>query len=350
MEYTEREKKPSVKKFKAAVIGCGRISVMHFDGIARSPLVKLLACCDVDGEKAENAAKKYGCKAYTDYKEMIEKERPDAVHICLPHYLHAPVAQYALNRGVNVLCEKPMTISLDDAEATVAKAKEKNLFYAVIFQCRYNAASQLVKRYAQNGALGKILCVSSILTWSRSDDYYSSSDWKGTWEKEGGGVVIDQAIHSIDLVNWLIDSPVKNVSVSMANRGHKKVVVEDTADGLIEYENGVKYCFYCTNVFCVDEPIRITVIFERGKAVFTYDDALIYSATGEMIDKVEKDRDARAVEGGKEYWGFRHAEQIEKFYEALAGTRPLELSGEEALKTHRLICAIYEDGKKHFTA
>lgn len=143
----------------------------------------------------------------------------------------------------------------------------------MIFQCRYNAASRLVKRYAQSGALGKILCVSSILTWSRSDEYYASSDWKGTWEKEGGGVVIDQAIHSIDLVNRLVDSPVKNVSVSMANRGHKKVLVEDTADGLIEFENGVKYCFYCTNVFRVDEPIRITVIFERGKAVFTYDNA-----------------------------------------------------------------------------
>ncbi|MGN1062057.1 MAG: Gfo/Idh/MocA family protein, partial [Candidatus Scatosoma sp.] len=253
MENSKSENKPPVKTFKTAVIGCGRISVMHFDGIARSPLVKLVACCDVDGEKAESAAKKYGCAAYTDYKEMIEKERPDAVHICLPHHLHAPAAQYALQRGVNVLCEKPMTISLADAEAAVALAKEKNLCYAVIFQCRYNAASRLVKRYAQSGSLGKILCVSSVLTWSRSDEYYSSSDWKGTWEKEGGGVVIDQAIHSIDLVNWLVNSPVKNVSVSMANRGHKKVFVEDTADGLIEFENGVKYCFYCTNVFCVDE-------------------------------------------------------------------------------------------------
>lgn len=128
MEHTIEKTNPPVKKFKTAVIGCGRISVMHFDGIACSPLAKLVACCDVDGTKAEVAAKKYGCKAYTDYKEMIQKERPDAVHICLPNHLHAPAAQYALNSGVNVLCEKPMTISLADAEATVAMAKEKIFF------------------------------------------------------------------------------------------------------------------------------------------------------------------------------------------------------------------------------
>lgn len=342
------------KQFKVAVIGCGRISVMHFDGIARSPLAQLVACCDIRPGRAEAAAKKYGCKAYASYEEMIDAERPDAVHICLPHYLHATAAQYAISRGVNVLTEKPMTISLADAEKTVAMAKEKGVRYHVIFQCRYNAASKLVKMRAEEGArggkLGKLLCASSFLTWSRSDEYYSESDWKGTWDKEGGGVVIDQAIHSIDLVNWIINSPVKRVSVSMANRGHNIVKVEDSADGLIEYENGVKYCFFCTNNFCTDEPIEIKLVFERGTAVFSYDEALITYADGSPAERVEKDKNLQAVEGGKDYWGFRHAEQIAKFYEALAGKRAPELTGEEVLKTHRLICAIYEDGKKHFTA
>ncbi len=338
------------KQFKAAVIGCGRISVMHFDGILRSPLTRLVACCDIRPERAKAA----GCKAYVSYEEMIAAEKPDAVHICLPHYLHAPAAQYAISRGVNVLTEKPMTISLADAEKTVALAKEKGVNYHVIFQCRYNAASKLVKRRAEEGArggkLGKLLCASSFLTWSRSDSYYAESDWKGTWDKEGGGVVIDQAIHSIDLVNWIVNSPVKRVSVSMANRGHKIVKVEDSADGLIEYENGVKYCFFCTNNFCTDEPIEIKLVFEGGTAVFSYDEALITYADGSPAERVEKDKTLQAVEGGKDYWGFRHAEQIARFYEALAGERAPEITGEDALKTHRLICAIYEDGKKHFSA
>lgn len=342
------------KQFKAAVIGCGRISVMHFDGILRSPLTRLVACCDIRPERAKAAAKKYGCKAYVSYEEMIAAEKPDAVHICLPHYLHAPAAQYAISRGVNVLTEKPMTISLADAEKTVALAKEKGVNYHVIFQCRYNAASKLVKRRAEEGArggkLGKLLCASSFLTWSRSDSYYAESDWKGTWDKEGGGVVIDQAIHSIDLVNWIVNSPVKRVSVSMANRGHKIVKVEDSADGLIEYENGVKYCFFCTNNFCTDEPIEIKLVFEGGTAVFSYDEALITYADGSPAERVEKDKNLQAVEGGKDYWGFRHAEQIARFYEALAGERAPEITGEDALKTHRLICAIYEDGKKNFSA
>lgn len=339
------------KVLKAAVIGCGRISVMHLDAISRLNNVKLVACCDLVKEKADKAAEKYGAKAYTSYEEMFEKEDLDSVHICLPHYLHAPVSQYAIKKGVNVLCEKPMTISLSDAEATVKLAKELNVKYAIIFQCRYNASAKLVKLRADEGRnggkLGKILCASSTLTWSRSDDYYSSSDWKGTWDKEGGGVVIDQAIHSIDLTNWIIDSPVKDLSVVMSNRGHKKVFVEDAAEGMITYENGVRYCFWCTNNFSIDEPIEIKIIFEHGKAVFSYDYATIYYEDG-TVEKVEKDKDLKAVEGGKDYWGFRHAEQVEKYYEALEGKRPLELSGEEVLKTHTLITKIYEVGKQHF--
>lgn len=341
----------SKKVLKAAVIGCGRISVMHLDAISRLDDVELVACCDIDLQKATLAAEKYGAKAYASYEEMFEKEDLDAVHICLPHYLHAPVSQYAIKKGVNVLCEKPMTISLADAEETVRLAKENNVNYAIIFQCRYNAASKLVKMRAEEGKnggkLGKILCASSTLTWSRSDDYYSSSDWKGTWDKEGGGVVIDQAIHSIDLVNWIISSPVKDLSVVMSNRGHKKVNVEDAAEGMITYENGVRYCFWCTNNFSIDEPIEIKLVFEHGKAVFSYDYATIYYEDGTK-ETIEKDEDVKVVEGGKDYWGFRHAEQVEKYYDALKGNRPLDLSGEEVLKTHSLITKIYEVGKQHF--
>lgn len=336
---------------KVAMIGCGRISVMHFDGILRCRHAQLVACCDVVEQKAVAAAKKYGCNAYVSYQEMFKSEKIDAVHICLPHYLHAPVAQYAISLGIHVLTEKPMAISLQDAKDTVRLAKEKGVSYAVIFQCRYNAATKLVKRRAEEGKrggkLGSLICASSVLTWSRSDEYYSHSDWKGTWDKEGGGVIIDQAIHSIDLVNYVTDAPVKRVRASMDNQGHDLVSVEDSAHGIVEYENGVKYCFYCTNNFCIDEPIEIKMIFEGGRAVFSYDAAEIVYADGTK-ETIANDETEQSVDGGKDYWGFRHAEQIQKFYEALLGLHPLEISGEDALKTHQLICRIYEEGKKTF--
>ena len=218
--------------------------------------------------------------------------------------------------------------------------------YGVIFQCRYNNSAKLVKKAITSGKLGNIISARSTLTWTRPDEYYQESDWKGTWDKEGGGVVIDQAIHSIDLVNWLVDSPVASVSCSMANRGHKKVSVEDSAEGLITYENGVKYGFYCMNNYGCDEPIEIRLLCEKGKVVFGYDDAYIEYFNGEK-EEAHQDENTVEYDGGKDYWGFQHARQINQFYSAVLGDEKLEISGEEALKTHRLIMEIYRIGKEN---
>ena len=218
------------------------------------------------------------------------------------------------------------------------------VLFGVIMQCRYNNSARLVKKAVQSGRLGKILSARSILTWTRPDSYYEESDWKGTWDKEGGGVVIDQAIHSIDLVNWLVDSEVESVSCSMANRGHEIVKVEDSAEGLITYKNGVRYGFYCMNNYTCDEPIEIRLHCEKGKIVFGYDDAYITYDNGEK-EEAHQDENTTAYEGGKDYWGFQHIRQIRQFYNAVLKKEPLEISGEEALKTHKLIMKIYEIGK-----
>ena len=335
----------SLKKLRVGVIGCGRISVMHLTSISMTNCVELVACCDIIKDRAEEVAKKYGVKAYVSYEEMIDCEKLDAVHICLPHHLHTKVACYAFLKGVNVLCEKPMAIDFESAENAVKLAREKGVLYGIIFQCRYNNSAKLVKQAVESGKLGKIISARSVLTWSRPDSYYSESDWKGTWDKEGGGVVIDQAIHSIDLVNWIVDSKVQSVSCSIANRGHSTVSVEDSAEGLITYENGVKYGFYCMNNYCYDEPIEIKLFCEKGKVVFGYDDAYIYYSDGE-VEEAHQDENTVAYEGGKDYWGFQHVRQINQFYKAVLGEEELEISGEDALKTHRLIMEIYRQGKE----
>lgn len=330
------------KRLRVGIIGCGRISVMHLVSIKHSIHADLVACCDIKKERADEVAEKYGCTSYTSYREMIESENLDAVHICLPHYLHVPVSIFAMEHGVNVLCEKPMAISLEDAERAVACAKKYNLRYGIVFQCRYNNSAQLVKRAVGSGKLGKIISASSTLTWARPDDYYAESDWKGTWEKEGGGVVIDQAIHSIDLVNWLVDSEAVSVSCGMANRGHRIVKVEDSAEGLIIYKNGVRYGFYCMNNYGDDEPICIKLLCEKGKVEFNYDDAYIRYNDG-TIQEAHQDINLVDYDGGKDYWGVMHARQIEQFYKACLGEEQLEISGEEALKTQKLICEIYKN-------
>ena len=331
-----------MKKLRVGVIGCGRVSVMHLVPASILDEAELVACCDVKADRAEACAEKYGIRAYTDYVEMLDKEGLDAVHICLPHYLHTRVACEAFLRGVNVLSEKPMDIDYPRAENAVKVAKEKGVLYGVIFQCRYNNAPQLVKRAIASGALGKIITVRSTLTWTRSDEYYSKSDWKGTWDKEGGGVIIDQAIHSMDLVNWMVDSEVEEISVSMANRDHKIVKVEDSAEGLITYKNGVKYGFWCMNNYGCDEPIEIRLFCENGKATLTYDDAYITYNDGRR-EEAHKDSEVQNY-GGKDYWGSMHIKQIKQFYRACLGLEALEISGESTLGLHKLICDIYDKG------
>lgn len=334
-----------LKKLRVGVIGCGRISVMHIGSIIRLPQAEFVACCDIIKERAEETAEKYGVTAYTDYKKMLDEVPLDCVHLCLPHYLHSKVACYAFEKGVHVLTEKPMDVDYESAENAVKTAEKCGVLFGVIFQCRYNPSARLVKAAYESGKLGKIISARSILTWARPDEYYQSSDWKGTWDKEGGGVIIDQAIHSIDLVNWIVQSEVESVSCSMANRGHSIVKVEDSAEGLITYKNGVKYGFYCMNNYACDEPIEIKLYCEKGKVTFGYDDAYIVYNDGTK-EEVHQNEDSIIPEGGKDYWGFQHICQIEQFYKACLGLEDLEISGKEALKTHKLICDIYASGKK----
>jgi predicted dehydrogenase len=333
------------RKIRVGVIGCGRISVMHFASLISIDEVELVACCDVVKEKADAAALEYGIRAYTSYDEMLDKENLDAVHLCLPHYLHSKVAIDAFKKGVNVLTEKPMDVDMESAVGAVETAKELGLQFGVIFQCRYNNSAKLVKDAVVSGRLGRIISARSTLTWSRPDDYYDESDWKGTWDKEGGGVVIDQAIHSIDLVRWIVDSEVESVSCSMANRGHEKVDVEDSAEGLITFKNGVKYGFYCMNNYGIDEPIEIRLYCEKGKVVFGYDDAYITYNDG-STESAHQEENKISYKGGKDYWGVHHVKQIRQFYNALLGKEPLEISGEDALKTHELVMNIYKMGRK----
>ncbi len=332
-----------MNKLKVAIIGCGNISCMHLDAAYELPQSELVAVCDIKPDRADKAAKLYKAKAYYDYKQMITEEKLDAVHICLPHYIHTVVAQYALEHGVNVISEKPMSINYEDALQTVKLAEEKNLKYGVIFQCRYNTPSQFIKENILNGKLGAVKCGRVVLTWSRSDDYYDGSDWKGTWDKEGGGVVIDQAIHSLDLANWFINSTPIQVQSTLHNRNHKIMVVEDSAEGLIKYQNGAILSFYAMNNYSVDEPIEIRLVCENGTARLSYDDAVIYYNDGTVDSVKNQPQTLVSYTGGKEYWGFQHALQINNFYNSLMGSEKLEITGKEALKIQNIICQIYKN-------
>ncbi|MBQ8815689.1 MAG: Gfo/Idh/MocA family oxidoreductase [Lachnospiraceae bacterium] len=337
-----------MNKLKVAVIGCGNISVMHLDSIEALDEAELVAVCDIKPERAAAAAEKYHTKAYTDYHEMFAKEKLDVIHLCLPHYLHTIVAKDAFQAGIHVLSEKPMSIRYEDAVSAVEMAEQCGLQYGIIFQCRYNTPSMLVKKRIVDGRLGAVKCGRTTLTWYRPDNYYGGSDWKGTWDKEGGGVIIDQAIHSIDLANWFIDSTPVEVQSSLHNRNHEIMVVEDSAEGLIKYENGCLLSFFAMNNYLIDEPIEIRLVCEHGTVRLSYDEAVITYDDGTVESVVNQPQKIVAYTGGKPYWGKQHAVQIDQFYRAVAGLDALEISGKEALKIQKIICDIYQNDDNKF--
>lgn len=329
---------------KVGIVGCGNIFTMHATSAHHLPGSQIVGVCDIKKDRADKAAEKYNCKAYYDYKELINKENIDVVHICVPHYMHPVISKYAIEQGVNVLCEKPMAIKYEDGLENVELAEKMGVKYGIIFQCRYNNASKIVKENLENGKLGKVISARVVLTWSKPDEYYSLSDWKGTWEKEGGGVIIDQAIHSLDLANWFINDEIESVQAQLSNRGHSIMEVDDSAEGFVRYKNGATLGFWAMNNYGCDDPIEIRLLCENGKVVMDYDNATITFNDGAVLTaKTEIDPDVE-YEGGKDYWGFQHIRQIADFYKSVENNEEPFISGREALKIQKLICEIYEKG------
>ncbi|WP_129723413.1 Gfo/Idh/MocA family protein [Xylanivirga thermophila] len=335
-----------MKAYRAGIVGCGNIFPMHAVSISKLNNVEVVAVCDIKEDRAIKRSEEIGCKYYLDYKEMIEKEDLDVLHICTPHYMHAPIAIYAAHHGLNIMTEKPMSIALDDAKAMIKAAKDNGVTLGVIFQNRYNPGSLLIKKALDSGELGAIKSAKAMVTWDRSDEYYSKSDWKGTWDKEGGGVIIDQAIHTLDLMRWFIGQPIDYIDATISNRAHNKIDVEDAAEGIIKYKNGVVSAFFAINYYTYDAPVEIELHCENGIAKIVGDKATIkfYDGRTYIADKNPNEY----IEYGnvKSYWGTSHVKQIQKFYDALEnGVKP-EIDGEEALKTQEMICGIYQSGKE----
>ena len=333
---------------RVGIVGCGNIFTMHATSAHHLPNAQIVGVCDIKKDRADTAAAKYQVPAYYDYKDMIRKDILDVVHICVPHYLHPIISKYAIEQGVHVLCEKPMSIKMEDAIENVKLAEEKNVKYGIIFQCRYNDSAKLVKECLDNGSLGKIISARAVLTWCKPDTYYTLSDWKGTWEKEGGGVIIDQAIHSLDLANWFINDEIVDVQASMYNRTHSIMEVDDAAEGHVTYKNGATLSFWAMNNYGCDDPIEVRLYCENGKVVMDYDRAQVFFNDGRVLSVETKIDPDVVYEDGKDYWGFQHIREIADFYNCIEQDKEPPISGREALKIQELICRIYEEGKKSF--
>lgn len=222
---------------RTALIGYGKVAHVHAAVLQKSVLAELVA---VQGRKADKAtafAQQYAIEAYTDLPTMIREQSVQVVIICTPHPVHAASATIAANMGVHVLVEKPLAITLEDCNAIIGAADENGVKLGVISQRRFYPQALRVREAIDAGKIGKpILGTAQMLGW-RSQEYYESDAWRGTWEHEGGGVLVNQAPHQLDLLLWYMGE-VASVSAFHDNLNHPYIEVEDTAVAILRFKNG----------------------------------------------------------------------------------------------------------------
>lgn len=330
---------------KAAIIGLGDIAGIHIRAIEANPDIVLAAVCDTDEGRREAAPA--GVPFYTDFQEMIQTEKPDAVHICLPHYLHAQVSEAAAAMGVHVFCEKPVAMNTAEAEAFAAfEAEHPEIHMGVCLQNRYNESVERLKEIIESGQYGAVTGTRGIVPWCRPKEYYDCKPWRGKWSTAGGGCMINQSVHTLDLLYYL-GGPVKGIKASVSQLLDYGIEVEDTVSACLTYENGAHGLFMATNANYKNESVQIAVALEKAEFVIIENTLYRIMPDGSREMLVE---DAK-LPGTKFYYGASHGKLIGEFYEALEADSQDYLHVRDAVMSIRLIDTILESGRTgKFTA
>lgn len=334
----------NMNKLKVAIIGCGSIYKNHADSLLHSEYADLSIVVDINEERAKEAAREYNCSYDTDYKNILKNKDIDIINICTPHYLHPIIAIDAMKAGKHVFTEKPMSISVKDAEEMIQVAKEYNVALGVCFQNRFNPTSVKVKQILDSGDLGDVKGIKGIVTWFRDEEYYTKSGWRGSFKTEGGGVLINQAIHTLDLMQWF-GGGVNKLKANIDTRVLSNAIeVEDTADATLYFNNGARGIFFATNCYTSNSPVEIEINCKNG-TLHLLDEQLFLTKDGDTKlianDKIGNSK-------YKSYWGLSHSKLIERFYESvLNNTHVGYVSGEDGVKTIEIIQAIYRSSAGH---
>lgn len=227
---------------KYALIGCGRIAVNHMKAALNNEL-EIVAVCDVLPEKMEDILAKYDLqddktiKRYTNYKKMLEKEEIELASIATESGIHAEIALYCIENGVNLIIEKPMAMSIEDADKIINLAEEKNVKVSACHQNRFNVAIQELRKAIEAGRFGKLSHGSIHVRWNRNQGYYDQAPWRGTWEQDGGALM-NQCIHGIDLLRWMMGDEIEEIYGATRQQFHNYLEAEDVGMAVVKFKNG----------------------------------------------------------------------------------------------------------------
>jgi len=331
------------------IIGTGLIADIHAQAIQSLGNANLAGVCSSDLANANTFAKKYNCKAFANYAEMLESSEIDIVTIATPSGNHMEPALEAAKRGKHVLCEKPMEISLERIDKMIAAHKNAGTYLGGIFNYRYNDSVTILKKAIVEGRFGNISYASVHVPWWRSDQYYKSK-WRGTWALDGGGALMNQSIHMIDLLQYLA-GPIDSLSAYIATRGHD-IEVEDTATAIVKFKNKFLGGIYGSTASFPGQFRRIEITGTRGTAILVENAFTVW----QFADQT--DEDSQILNRFKEIQGGggvsdpsaisyqSHQKNISAFIKSIESGTPFEIDGNEARKAVEIVLAIYASARE----
>ncbi|MBP8129116.1 MAG: Gfo/Idh/MocA family oxidoreductase [Candidatus Hydrogenedentes bacterium] len=335
------------------IIGCGNIGPVHAAAIAAVRGARLTAVSDVVEASAKRLAGQYGATAYTDYRALLERKDVQAVCLCVPSGMRMDIAIACAAAGKHILSEKPLEVTTARADRIIAATNKAGVMLGCVFQSRFAHGSRLIKQAIEQGRFGKLVLGNAYIKWYRSPAYYASGAWRGTRRLDGGGALMNQGIHQIDLLQWFM-GPVKRVCAQTACVAHEGLEVEDLATAMLEFESGAFGTIEGSTAIWPGHPARVDIHGTAGGA-WLEDGNLKYwkfekrKAADAKIERELAKESELGSGAGDPLASLKiegHRRQIEDFTRAiLKGATPF-VDGREGRNAVAIIEKIYESARK----
>ena len=331
---------------KYLLIGCGRISVNHL-AAAQNNGLQIAGVCDIDEAHMQEKCEKFSLgpevKRYTDYRRALEEIHPDLVAIATESGKHAAIALACIDAGCNVIIEKPIALSLPDADAIIAAAKEKGVVVCACHQNRFNRSIAKIREALEGGRLGRLLYATAHIRWNRGKDYYTQAPWRGTWEQDGGALM-NQCIHNIDLLRWMMGDEVEEVMGYTSNLCHPYIEAEDLGLALVRFRNGA---------FGVIEGTTDIYPKNLEETLYLFGERATVKAGGKSVNRIEEWRFADGLddpetvmkdffEDPPNVYGYGHTPLYADVIEAIRTRRAPYVDAAAGRRALELVLAIYQ--------
>ena len=336
------------KKLRFGIVGPGAVAHLHSLAIEQAGGAELAAICGRDKEKTETFGQKYGIKSFTDIEPFLGNSDIDAVTIANPSGAHLEVGLSAARKGKHILCEKPLEVTSLKAAELIAACEKNKVRLGVFFQARFDSCTRLAKEAIDGGRLGKILFASCQMRWFRSQEYYDSAAWRGTWALDGGGCLMNQGIHTIDLLLHLVGEPAE-VSAFQGPVTHQRIEVEDNLCAIVRFQNGTVGTIEASTSCSPGFPRRVEISGEKG-TLGIEDNRIV---RWEFTDTLPEDKeivnqfntDSASVGGAADPMAIDvsgHRLIVEDFVRSVQDNRPPFIDGMEGKKSVDFVCAVYD--------